>query len=110
MSNFTTTVESTTTPATTGTSVVMTTTFSNATETPGALVPFSVGAVVGMGVAWLVVLCLAGFWCFSMRRKYVATRDKERDDAMQLKENEEAKELVQRSKKVDHGPVVHHTF
>jgi Na+/H+-translocating membrane pyrophosphatase len=38
--------------------------------TPGALVPFSVGGVVGLGVAWLVVLILFLVWLVTMRKRF----------------------------------------
>lgn len=51
-------------------STTITTTTTAVPVTPGALVPFSVGGVVGLGVAWLVVVILFIVWICTMRKRF----------------------------------------
>ena len=42
-----------------------------ASITPGPRVEFSVGAIIGLGVGWLVILAFFIFWLVRMRRRFV---------------------------------------
>ena len=101
-SNTTSTVLTTAAPTTTANVTT------NATiETPGALVPYTVGGVVGLAIAWAVFLALFIFWLVSMRRRYKYAEAQEASDKASVELGEatqEADALLEKHKKEPVAP------